>query len=85
MIMKRILLAGNILLAICFAGVPKSQAGVHIGIGIGFPAPVYYYPGYWWGPGWYPAGYYWGPRGYVFYRRPYWRHRFWWRGHWYYR
>lgn len=82
--MKRFLLSVALVVGATFMAAPQSKAGIFIGLPLPpIPVPgvvVYGGPGYY-----YPPGYYYGPRGYVYYSRPYWRHRYWARGHWCYR
>ncbi len=75
---KKLLLIAAVIGAFTFVSAPKSEAGVHIGIGIGLPIA---YPVYGCGYGGYPyaygyPGYYggYGSYGYarpIVYRRPY--------------
>ncbi|MGB8341889.1 MAG: hypothetical protein WCE51_09880 [Chthoniobacterales bacterium] len=73
---KKLLLIAAVSGAVAFASVPKSEAGVQVGVGIGLPIayPAYGYPCYPYAYG-YPYGYapYYASYGYypVVYRRPY--------------
>ncbi|MBV9489057.1 MAG: hypothetical protein JO069_04940 [Verrucomicrobia bacterium] len=78
--MKKVLLTLAFVLGAITLAPFGAKAGVFIGFPLPVPVPVFYGPAY--RP--YPPGYYYGPRGYVYYRRPYWRHRYWARGHWCY-
>jgi hypothetical protein len=72
---KKLLLIGTVAGLLAFVPAQRSDAGVSIGIGIGFPG--YYYPyGYY-----HPYPYYYRPYRYYGYYRPY----YWYRGHRYYR
>ena len=68
---KRLLLIGSVAGLLAFVPAQRSEAGVSVGIGIGFPGYYGYYPAY------YPYGYYYPYR----YYRPY----NWYGGHHYYR
>jgi hypothetical protein len=94
--MKRLFVLLMAAAGFVFLSEPKAMAGVHIGIGLPFPAPVYYGPSYYWG--WYPGYAYYPWYGYYGgYYGPYWRHRYYggyygrryyygprYRGHWHY-
>ena len=79
--MKKFLMIGLVIAGFAFASVPRSEAGISVGIGFG-------YPGYSYGSypyGYYPYGCY---RPYAYYHRPYYRTAFysgprwyWHRGH----
>lgn len=77
--MKKFILLLAMIFAIAVLAPPKAQAGVFFpfGLPIPVPVPVFY------GPAYYPH-YYYGPSGYAHYPRPYWRHRYWSHGRWYY-
>jgi hypothetical protein len=74
---KKILLIGSVAGLMAFVPVQRSDAGVSVGIGIGFPGYYGYYP-----YGYYPYRYsYYRPYPYYGYYRPY----YWNGGHRYYR
>ena len=76
---KKILLVGAMAGLLAFVPIQRSDAGVSIGIGIGFPGFYGYYPAYY--PyGYYPYRYY---RPYPYYG--YYRPNYWHGGHRYYR
>ena len=77
--MKKFILLLAMIFAIAVLAPPKAQAGVFFpfGLPIPVPVPVFY------GPAYYPH-YYYGPSGYAHYPRPYWHHRYWSHGRWYY-
>ena len=67
--MKKFITVALLAIAVTMVAAPESNAGVSIGIGVGFPA-LYGYPGYYpYGYGGYPFGYY--PTSY--YGAPYYR------------
>ena len=73
--MKKLLLIAIVAVGFLVAGATKSEARVFFNIGIGLPAPVAYYPGYY--PyGYYPYRPYYAPGVYygVGYRPYYWWH-----------
>ena len=72
---KKLLLIGSVVGLLAFVPVQRSDAGVSVGIGVGFPGYYGYYP-----YGYYPYRYY-RPYPYYGYYRPY----YWYGGHRYYR
>jgi len=81
---KKLLLIGLVASGFAFAAAPRSDAGVSVGIGFGFPGYYSYgYPGY--GYGYYPYGYYRPYPYYGYYAGPsfYWSggHRVYYRHH----
>jgi hypothetical protein len=77
--MKNFILLLAMIFAIAVLAPPKAQAGVFVPFGLPNPVPVPVF----YGPAYYPH-YYYGPSGYAHYPRPYWRHRYWSHGRWYY-
>ena len=74
---KKLLLIGSVAGLLIFVPVQRSDAGVSVGIGIGFPGYYGYYP-----YGYYPYGYYRPYPYYGYYYRP---SYYWYGGHRYYR
>jgi hypothetical protein len=69
--MKKFMTIALLAIGFIVLAAPESNAGVSIGIGVGFPG-VYGYPAYYpYGYGCYPYGYY--PSSYYGYSAPYYR------------